>query len=478
MVSIIRYLLVLNQSLLTQINYLLKFIASNINLHKDEELPNYPYRKLVVDKPPIIKEVKLLNYKELLKEHQMATGKEIKPVALRKKSSVPKDAVCNRCGAPHQYLYDNNGGRGQLLCKVCKNTFDKDAKKFKVSHILCPYCGRHLDLKHSRSTFNVHDCRNKQCSFRLNAYAKLTDSEKEDCMLHPEKYKLRYTYREFKIDFFKMDIYSLPKNAHTLQFRKFSPHVMGLCLTYLVNCNLSTRVTARVLREVHGVSISHAHVANMARTAAVIVKPFVDSFDYEPSSSLVADETYIKMKGKRYYIWFVLDSVKKSILGYKISFKRDLEPCMVALRMAFDKFKPFIKDKIQLVADGYSVYNLAHLLFTMNQMPFKLVQVIGLTNDDPVSTEFRFLKQIVERFNRTYKASYRITLGFKSEEGSDVHLALFVAFYNFLRPHSAFTDYKPLNIIPEVEKAPNMPAKWQILIKLAQQQILESQLHS
>ena len=139
MVSIIRYLLVLNQSLLAQIQYLLKFIASNINLHKDEELPNYPYKKLVVDKPPIIKEVKLLNYKDLLKEHLMSTGKEVKPVSLRKDSSVPKDAVCSRCGAPHQYLYDNNGGRGQLLCKVCKNTFDKNTRQFKVTRIHCPY---------------------------------------------------------------------------------------------------------------------------------------------------------------------------------------------------------------------------------------------------------------------------------------------------------------------------------------------------
>lgn len=109
----------------------------------------------------------------------------------------------------------------------------------------------------------------------------------------------------------------------------------------------------------------------------------------------------------------------------------------------------------------------------MNQIPYKLIQVIGLTNNDPVSTEFRVLTQIVERFNRTSKASYMITLGFKSEEG-DVHHALFVAFYNFLRPHSALGNYKPFNIIPEVHKAPNMPAKWQILIDLAQQQFFRS----
>ena len=476
MVSIIRYLLVLNQSLQMQIAELLKFISKNIKLPKEEELPNYPYRKLVVDKPPVVVEVKLLNYKDLLNEHFALTGKPLSPVASRKKTSVPSNAVCTRCGAPHQYLYDNNGGRGQLLCKVCRNTFDKDEKQFKVTRLYCPYCGNKLELKHSRVSFNVHDCQNDKCEFRRKAYAKLTAAEKEECALHPEKYRLRYTYREFKTDFFKMDIYSLPKNAHTLQFRKFSPHIMGLCLTYLVNCNLSTRVTARVLREVHGVSISHAHVANMARTAAVIVKPFVDSFDYDPSLSLVADETYIKTHGKRHYVWFVLDAIKKSILGYKISDRRDLEPCIFSLRMAFDKFRPFVKDKIQLVADGFPAYNLAHLLFVMNQMPFKLVQVIGLTNSDPVSTENRFIKQIIERFNRTYKASYRITLGFKSDEGSDVHLALFVAFYNFLRPHSAFHGYKPLNAIPEVQKAPNMPAKWQTLILLAQRQLLSNQL--
>ena len=26
------------------------------------------------------------------------------------------------CGAPHHYLYDNNGGNGQYQCKVCGQT--------------------------------------------------------------------------------------------------------------------------------------------------------------------------------------------------------------------------------------------------------------------------------------------------------------------------------------------------------------------
>ena len=36
---------------------------------------------------------------------------------------------------------------------------------------------------------------------------------------------------------------------------------------------------------------------------------------------------------------------------------------------------------------------------------FTITQVIGLTNDDEVSKEFRPYKQMIERLNRTYKAT-------------------------------------------------------------------------
>ena len=38
-----------------------------------------------------------------------------------------------------------------------------------------------------------------------------------------------------------------------------------------------------------------------------------------------------------------------------------------------------------------------------------ITQVIGLTNDDEVSKEYRPFKQLIERLNRTFKESYRIT---------------------------------------------------------------------
>ena len=64
--------------------------------------------------------------------------------------------------------------------------------------------------------------------------------------------------------------------------------------------------------------------------------------------------------------------------------------------------------------DGYSAYILAAQQFFIkkeNAFKFDITQVIGLTNDDAVSAEFRPFKQLVERLNRTFKASYRVKLG-------------------------------------------------------------------
>ena len=102
---------------------------------------------------------------------------------------------------------------------------------------------------------------------------------------------------------------------------------------------------------------------------------------------------------------------------------------------------------------------------------FNVTQVICLTNQDPVSTEFRPFKQIVERLNRTFKATYRIRCGYDILDGADYDLALWVCYYNFLRPHKFF-NYKVLNHINLLDDAPNMPAKWQMLIFLGQQYVL------
>lgn len=462
-----------NQFLITQIHQLLVFIAKNIPLKSPKvDLSSPKYKKYTIDKLPVVKTIEKLNYKSLLKDYLSQNGKELKPIKPRGKNPVPQDTICPRCGAPHQFIYDNTGGRGQYLCKVCSFRFQK-GKSFDT-YLSCPYCGHKLSFKRTRKQFNVYFCRNDNCTFYHNSLKSLSPEDTEERKLQPELFKLRYYYREFTVNFFKTDLDSMPKGSVNLTFRNFSPHIMGLCLTYNVNLGLSTRSTKRALWEIHQVKISHVMVSKYAKTAAALVKPFVDSYDYNPSKYLAADETYIKIKGIRHYIWFVMDALKKSILGYQVSNTRDVGPCILAMRMAFSKFKNFPGKALKFVSDGYPAYNLARQQFSMNNMDFDLTQVIGLTNDDPVSTEYRWLKQIIERLNRTFKFSYQVTNGYGSGTGSNTHVALFVAYYNFLRPHS-YTYWEPLNLIPELESIPNMPAKWQKLIEISQQFILSKQ---
>ena len=472
--SIITYLLIYNQYLISIIGKLLLFISKHIPLKQvafdDSNSPKY--QKFKVDKLPKIIKFEKVDYILLLAYYKHRYNKLVKPVNRRNGKSIPKETICPKCDAPHEYIYDNNGSKGQYLCKVCGLTFKENNFASKPLNFKCPYCNTTLDIHKKKKSFIVHKCRNPKCSYYLNNLKKLPNN-----LSHSEKskYKLHYKYREFTLNFFKMDLYEVSPKATSFNFKKFNPHILGLCLTYHVNLKLSTRQTAHALAEVHGIKISHTQVANYALTAASVIKPFVDTFDYKPSKILAADETYIKVKGIKHYIWIVMDACKKSILGYQVSDTRTVGPCILSMRMAFDKFKVFPSKALKFIADGYNAYPLAKQQFEIEENKlFDLTQVIGLSNDDPVSEEFRWVKQVVERLNRTFKSSYRLTCGYGSDKGATYGLSLWVAYYNFLRPHP-YNYWHPLNEIDVIKNADNMPAKWQILISLGQQTILNMQ---
>lgn len=472
--SIISYLIQYNQYLLQIISFLCNFICKYIPLKQEifDDSRSPKYQKLKIDKLPIILESVKQDYTFLIEYYRQRYNKIIKPVNRRNGRTVPETIVCPFCGAPHEYIYDNNGGKGQYQCKVCHRTFHDNEKDISKLHLLCPYCGHALSPVKDRKHFIVHKCTNNNCSYYKQNLAKLP---KDLPTSERHKYKLRYIYREFTVDFFKMKLNQLPNWVSSFKFRKNNAHIMGLCLTYHVSLGLSLRKTSQALKDIHNINISHTMVSNYCRTAAILVKPFVDSFDYEPSTSLAADETYIKIKGIKGYLWLIMDTVSRSILGYQVSKSRDVGPCILAMRMAFEKFKEFPGKALKFIADGYSAYPLAAQQFAQQLgYEFDITQVIGLTNEDAVSKEFRPFKQLIERLNRTFKASYRITCGYDNDDGAYLGVALWVAYYNFLRPHSA-RRWQPLNRVEALEAADNMPGKWQLLIFLGQQTILKQQ---
>lgn len=475
--DIIQYFLSLIQYLYQQNCWLLNFICRYIPLKQwafdDSHSPKY--QKFRIDKLPVIKTFVKQDWQFLLEYYLWKYGKPVKPVQRRNGRTIPEDTVCPLCGAPHRFIYDNNGGNGQYQCKVCGQTFITGEQVSSPIRLVCPYCGHSLVAKKERKHFILHKCVNPKCPYYLHNLKKVDkDDLRED--YGKNKYKLHYIYREFTMDFFSMDLNSLPKNASSLKFSKFDSHVMSLCLTFHVNLGLSLRKTSQALKDLYNISISHQQIANYCKTAAICIKPFVDQYPYRKDEVFTADETYIKIRGIKTYVWLIMNAASRSIIGYQVSDNRGVGPCILAMRMAFRGLTK-LPEKFQFIADGYSAYPLAAMEFAKKfgkDFTFKITQVIGLTNDDAVSKEYRPFKQMIERLNRTYKASYRHTNGFDNIDGANYDLALWVAYYNFLRPHK-YNKYKVLNEVELLQGADNMPGKWQLLIFLGQQTILNLQ---
>jgi transposase-like protein len=232
-------------------------------------------------------------------------------------------------------------------------------------------------------------------------------------------------------------------------------------------------MVASIMRDIHGVQISHQTVINYANAAAMLLKPFVDNYEYPLTSSICGDETYIKVNGKWHYVFFIFDAIKKIITSHHVSPNRDTIAAIKAIDDTLSKYKEIPED-LNMVFDGNPIYLLAQHFFASHGIHFDVTQVIGLTNDDPVSAEYRPLKQVIERLNRTLKRYYKSTNGFAAFENCQNYLTLFTTWHNFLRPHKALCYRVPVNI-PGVAKLPNMPAKWLELLDMAQYYILDHQ---
>ena len=79
---------------------------------------------------------------------------------------------------------------------------------------------------------------------------------------------------------------------------------------------------------------------------------------------------------------------------------------------------------------------------------------------------------MIERLNRTFKSTYRVRAGFDNYNGANYNVALWVAYYNFLRPHK-HNHYRVLNPVGMLEGLTTCPGSGVLLILLGQQTILQ-----
>lgn len=460
---IIKFLNRINKLIWKFIIFLSKFIKVDDINHLNNKPDDERYRQFKVDSPAIIEPFVSIEHKD---HKQLIKDNNIKPIKRRNGKSISTNVQCPCCNAPSDYLYDNTGKGNQFECKVCSLIFSTNPNKDKDVVLKCPHCLRILDHRVSRSDFDVFVCRNNKCSYYLNNLASLTLSDKNKFKKNPTLFKLHYVYRKFNIDLpsLNKDYRDFIRSPIDISRAYSSQYIIGLCLTYHVNYGMSYRQTAALLKDIHEVYISYKTVENYCKSVSTIVHPVLEFYPYELSDTIAADETYIKVLGKTNYIFFYFDSIKKIITSYRVFDKRDSLSSIKAAYSTLVKYDN-LPESLKVISDGNPIYNVAHGYWAQNGLPFKLYQVIGLTNQDDTSKEYRSEKQIIERHNRTLKYYYRPKGGFSSLDNANSYMVLFASCFNFLRPHSSL-HYKVPVEVDALSKCSNMPNKWIELINL------------
>jgi putative transposase len=93
-------------------------------------------------------------------------------------------------------------------------------------------------------------------------------------------------------------------------------------------------------------------------------------------------------------------------------------------------------------------------------------KVVGLQNLDSESEAYRPYKQLIERFNQTFKHHVKPSHGFNSVHGALALVTLFVTRCNFLRPHKSLNYRVPIELT-ELEGITTLQGKWAKVLSLA-----------
>ena len=453
-----------------------------------EEKPSPNYRDFRQDPVPPLREpppskpkLGLDDWKERLAAHQREHGRVLRPVAVRSaERRVPGHCRCEVCGAPHEYLYLNDGTkRTQYRCKVCSHLgMIERHRQTSTTGFHCPHCGSSLYRWKENVHETIYKCGNDSCVFYLDNLRRLTSDEKaaRKANRYDPNYKLRYQYREYHIDRTQLKCRRVENaGAGALASIRNSMHTLGLVLSMFINLGLSSRQTRDALKGLFGITTSHQTVVNYVMRAAAAVSGWLDAHLPVPGETAAGDETYIQVNGAWHYTWFVIDAGTRALCGYNLSDTRGRTPALQTLVNAYGE--PQGKDGVQhtFVRDGLGSYDSA--LAAYNQMdegagradgqPALMGKtVVGLENDDETSREYRQYKQLIERLNRTYKFHTRPRNGFKDIDGATALTTLFVAYYNHLRPHSQLKGDVPVPLA-ELDGTELYPKQWEMLIELA-----------
>ena len=321
--------------------------------------------------------------------------------------------LCPKCNNNHSfYRYGKDSdGYQKYQCRHCYHQFAPERPRaegvnYRRCYPPCPVCGKASFLHHDYEHYSNYRCGDKRCNHSFFAVKPTT-------VLPPSMSALFG-----KTDFKRMR------------------HPVSLIITALSMFYLgknSFRNISLILRTAFNIKVSHTTIANWCTNFAPLfdnyrlkLMPMIDV----NSDEWHADETVVKVAGVKHYLWFVVDSETRFIIGFHLSPNRDSPQAFSVIKGAAEYGKPN-----SIVTDRYSAYDVPvkSILDGVNH-----IKVESFKDDIP--------NNLIESFNKQFKAWYKTKQGFSSFQSANNLISMFVFFFNFVRPHSALGGCTPAQV--------------------------------
>lgn len=327
--------------------------------------------------------------------------------------SCPK---CNNNQKFYRYGKDSSGFQ-KYQCRNCRHQFAPDRMSVANEGVgqtgrprtrpypSCSRCGKSTFLHHDYDFYTNYRCGDKKCNHSMFV-------PKPTAISAPSMSKL----------FGKTNFKRMRYPIHTI--------IMALSMFYLGKN--SFRNIALILRIVNNIKVSHTTISNWCKNFAPLFQniaiELIPLLDFN-SDEWHTDETVVKIEGVKHYIWFIVDSETRFVLGFHLSPHRDSSQAFTLLNSVKDMGKPSA-----IVSDRYSAYKLP----VKTVLNVKHIRVESFKDD--------ISNNLIECFNKQFKAWYKTKQGFNSFESANNLISMFVFFFNFVRPHSALNNQTPAQV--------------------------------
>lgn len=316
---------------------------------------------------------------------------------------------CPRCHSDELYKFGLDKQANQKYqCKKCKRQFAPNSVsgKVKLNYPRCPKCGKATYLHHQYKHYNRYKCGDKKCNHII------------------------VEYHNTNID---MPSSEGITGSFSMKGMRFSLNTILTALTLYFLNNSSTRAISQFLLVTSNIKVSHVTIASWTNKFAPFFKAkadkFKDSLDLQ-SDDWHADETVVFINGERYYLWLAIDSETRFILAFHLTKSRSEESAFTLINEAKKYGTPS-----NFITDRLPSYNqaVAKLLPNTRHLP------VAPMSDD-------ITNNLIESFNKTFKAWYKAKKGFNSFEKANNLISLFIFHYNFVRPHGSLSQLTPAEV--------------------------------